>query len=389
MIFKSTIMNLLHRSLFIMVACFFIFPNITNSIYASNKNTKSDIDSNLLIVTDFGRDVDDAQAFATIASLIDRYKNNKGRTKPKLSIAGIIVTGDIPFIKAKSLELFLNLFEIKAPIAIANSKQKKDYLSTHSINNTPYELSLLDSLAQMPQNKILNSTIKDESYFINIDRLLDSLTNSYSNLTLVVLAPPTEIGSYLDKHSSKIQAFSKVYVQGQAKIVDKKISPDFRAYNLREDSLASYKLFKISNKLPFYFIGKDAVYPCAFTRRDFYSIKQNAFTNKYNSSSVTKNSRFAGKYLYLAAENGLISFLQRDPSTFKKIFKTTSIDSLEIMNNPYDLLTILAIVKPHLFPIEQTIIIPNKEKSQDEIKHIIYAAPKKQDIAKFLTLPTI
>ena len=101
----------------------------------------------LLIVTDFGRDVDDAQAFAFLAeqingetNILDIITNKKGFTSKhngiKPIIAGVICTGYIPEVRAKTLKHFLSLYNISALIAIPTDREKDSiyvdyYYKTH------------------------------------------------------------------------------------------------------------------------------------------------------------------------------------------------------------------------------------------------------------------
>lgn len=342
---------------------------------AKNNHMASEIP--LLIITDFGRDVDDAQAFAYLAQNEANFK-----------IAGVIATGYIPQVRAKSLELFLNLYGISIPVAIKEPEKTPqeitDYFTSHSINGVPYEITLLERLGSYPPNATLWQKMQDSSYsakYLSPNRLIDSLLQIYpGELRVVVLAQATQLANYmiekgqnqtidgtkgtdLPSNAGTHPTFHSVYIQGQCDTLGKTISglfkPDFAAYNLREDSVAAYKIFELQNTTPFIFLSKYATYPLAFTKDETAEIGE---------------AGYAGDYLKNGAYMGLQSFLERDSATFYKVFKIAqniparstspngknypALDSLKVVNNPYDLLTVMAIDKPELF-VADTIYVQN------------------------------
>ncbi|MEF9985565.1 MAG: hypothetical protein RSC28_06125 [Bacteroidales bacterium] len=324
----------------------------------------------LLIITDFGRDVDDAQAFAYLAKTINSYKNaNKTNDNKygKLKIAGVICTGYIPQIRAKSLELFLNLYGIALPIAITEPEKTEqevaNYYALHSLNYKPYELTLLKKLGSYPPNTKLWNTMQGVNYhnkYISPTHLIDSLLNIYpATLRIVLLAQATQLANYIDKKNS-LPNFHSLYIQGQCDTLNinsttRAIKPNFAAYNLREDTIAAKTIFKLQNTVPFIFVSKYAAYPLAFTKEE---------------TEIIGKAGYVGDYLKNAACMGLESFLERDSATFYKIFKLSpqipahirnsspAIDSLNVLNNPYDLLTVIAIDKPRLFAAD-TVYVGN------------------------------
>lgn len=288
----------------------------------------------LLVFTDFGRDVDDAEAFAYIA------KNDS------FNLAGVVCCGYIPECRAKSLNLYLQLLETKVPIAIGSALPLgvKDstliakYLTEHSLNGKPYEYTLLERLEDMVGDK---SSLQS----VRADCLIDSLINKYKGkLRMVVLAQATDIALYFNQHPDKISDLHSVYVQGQAVIdsITGKLFPDEAAYNLREDRNAARILFSLQDSISMTFLGKYAAYPLVYSTEEFYHLAEN-------------NGK-AGDYLYQAAMNGLDCFAQRDSITFYKIFGISStvplVDAVKQsgkLSNPYDLLTVIAIDKPDLY----------------------------------------
>lgn len=333
----------------------FIISGILLGLSACGKKAAQSTEIPLLIITDFGRDVDDAQAFAYLAGEItglriealipDALQREEGQTTATpLRIAGVICTGYVPTLRAKTLELFLNLYDLSVPIALQEpektAEQIKTYFSTHCVNGKPYELTLLERLGNYPPNQALWQQMQDSAYvqkYKSPDHLIDSLLKAHpGQLRLVVLAQATQVSGYLQKHPDA--PFHSVYVQGQAKERDPEgmLLPDFSAYNLREDTLAAYQLFRLYPRLPFVLVSKYDTYPHAFSKTKTEAIGQ---------------AGYAGDYLKNGAYLGLQSFLERDSAAFYKVFslspsirQTAALDSLKVANNPYDLLTVMKIL---------------------------------------------
>lgn len=396
----------------------------------------------MLVVTDFGRDVDDAQAFAFLAALqleTSPAKDAKNHpvARPKINLAGVITTGYIPQIRARSLELFLNLYGIRVPIATGSALPLKydhhsgcnqlqsthtggnlqynnhtagkgfirdsaqilsRYWESHTLNGEPYEITLLNRLANYPPNQSLsglqeteqkNSSSSDsispaaskkgEAQPIRTQspgQMIDSLLALYPNtLRVLVLAQPTDLAKYIATRPENAKKIHSIYLQGQAfyKNGDSVCSlfrsdsltpeffPDYQAYNLREDTLASELLFSLQNQIPFTFITKYAAYRMQISKD---------FTEKIAAGK----ENHAGDYLKTAAYMGLESFYNREPDLFCKIFNINQSEhtllqqearastaqkrripfneillQLQVVNNPYDLLTAIALSHPELF----------------------------------------
>ena len=187
--------------------------------------------------------------------------------------------------------------------------------------------------------------------------MIKDLNNEYGNkLRVVIIAQPTQFTQALESLNKKgiKPQFNSIYIQGQYKILDSIMVPDFSAYNLREDSLSSFELFNLQDSVPFVFLSKYATYPYALSKAETEQIKKKAN---------------GGEYLYSAAVNGLKSFLERDSALFYNIFKVNpsinknnAIDSLKVLNNPYDLLTTISIFYPEIL-VADTLELNN-------IKHI-------------------
>lgn len=288
----------------------------------------------LLVFTDFGRDVDDAEAFTYIA------KNSS------FNLAGVVCCGYIPECRAKSLNLFLHSLGTEVPIAVGSALPLEvtdstlitKYLAEHSLGGKPYEYTLFENLAE---------TVDTSRSLINIDadRLADSLLSCYKGrLRVVVLSQATDVARFFNQYPERVSDVHSVYVQGQAVAdsINERLLPDEAAYNLKEDLKAAGILFSLQYSVPFMFLGKYAAYPMAYSTEEFHRMSQN-------------NSK-AGEYLYQAAVKGLECFAQRDSSVFYRVFNLApsvplaeAVEEAGKLSNPYDLLTVIAIDKPELF----------------------------------------
>lgn len=302
----------------------------------------------VLIISDFGSDVDDAEAITYLSEC------------QNVNIAGIICCGYIPEIRAASLSTFMQLLDMPATIiaigsalslSVADSAIITKYLDNHLINNVPYEIALasfLDSLYKIKTDKHIENFNKITAEPL---QLTDSLLDTYKNLRLVVLSQATDIAKYIKEKPEKAKRFHSIYIQGQASCYNNEddyisLIPNYKAYNLSEDSTASEILFSLQNDVPFIIVGKYAAYQAAITKEEMNIIK-----HKFG---------FAGEYIEKAALSGLKSFAMRDFPTFKKIYnietdnqENINIDSIvnsrTTISNPYDLLTVYAIKNIDIF----------------------------------------
>lgn len=288
----------------------------------------------VLVLTDFGRDIDDAEAFAYLA------------TNPAIELTGAVCNSYIPEVRARSLGLFLRLFHQEIPIATGAAfpwrttpepEQLLRYLQEHSIEDVPYETALEDSL------KSWSSDLSPITLYDPV-LLIDSLLKHYAGeLRIVVLSQATDIAGYLFSHPGHIPLVHSIYLQGQARIDERgQLLPDSAAYNLREDMEAARYLFTLQEQIPFTLAGKHAAYPMAYTQEEM--------------QQLAARCGQAGKYLERAASMGLTCFLQRDPALFYRIFQVPdtlpahrALASIDQVSNPYDLLTAIAIDRPDLF----------------------------------------
>lgn len=348
----------------------------------NSKNSPFKFDSNapvkqVVVVTDFGRDVDDAQALAWLAGC----KN--------INIAGIITTGDIPAPRAINVKLFLNLFGISAPVAYPDSTnlaKQTEYLKRTEIDGKGYELTLERNLTDLSQS----ATIINSPYFTKRSQspsaLLDSVCKKYSGeVTLLVLAPAQ--GIFIDSTNYSLK---EIVVQGlisklqTGRSIDDILVPDFDSYNFRSDSTAANAMLSMQDKVPFTFIGKGAAYASPITPRLGKKLEKRGF--KYPVTKLSKENLSAvTNFIKQDRELGLRSFLARDKRTFYKIFNISNstpigkaIGKMKIYNYPYDLLAAIYVSNPEVFkPTEvklekQTHKVVNSEQEIKEKKFLKY-----------------
>jgi|GEM_PF-2373820 len=341
----------------------------------NSKNSPFKFDSKapvkqVVVVTDFGRDVDDAQALAWLAGC----KN--------INIAGIITTGDIPAKRAISARLFLNLFGVNTPITYPDSislKKQAEYLKRTEIDGMAYELTLERKLADLSQSAI----IINSKYFTKRSQspsaLLDSVCKKYpGKVTLLVLAPTQDI--FIDSTTYNLE---EIVVQGlTSKLqtgdsIDDILVPDYGSYNFRSDSTTAKALLSLQDKVPFTFIGKVAAYASPITLRLGKKLEKRGF--KYPFTKLGKDNLSAvTNYIRQDRELGLRSFLARDKKTFYKIFNISNsipvgkaIDKMKVYNYPYDLLAAIYVSNPEVFKPTEIKLAKQTHKvvnSEQEIK---------------------
>ena len=331
----------------------------------------------VVVVTDFGRDVDDAQALAWLADC----KN--------INIAGIITTGDIPAPRAISARLFLNLFGVNAPIAYPDSislAKQAEYLKRTEIDGRGYELTLERYLINLSQSAIIINSKHFTKRIQSPSALLDSVCKKYpGEVTLLVLAPAQYI--FIDSTNYNLK---EIVVQGlisklqTGESIDDILVPDYSSYNFRSDSAAAKALLSLQDKVPFTFIGKGAAYASPITPRLGKKLEKKGF--KYPVAKLSKDNLSAvTNYIRQDRELGLRSFLARDKETFYKIFNISNsisigkaIDKMKVYNYPYDLLAAIYVSNPEVFkPTEiklakQTHRIVNSEQEIKDKKFLRY-----------------
>jgi inosine-uridine nucleoside N-ribohydrolase len=330
----------------------------------------------VVVITDFGRDVDDAQALAWLAGC----KN--------INIAGIIATGDIPAPRAVSAKLFLNLFGVSVPIAYPDSSnlaKQAEYLKQTALDGRAYELTLEHNLSQLAQSAI----VVNSPYFMKIQTpsaMLDSICKKYpGEVTLLVLAPAQKLFKDSTNYNLKeivVQGLISKMQTGES--INDLLVPDYGSYNFRADSSAAEALLSLQNRTSFAFIGKGAAYSSPITPRLGRKLEKRGFA--YPDKKLgEENLKAITNFIKQDREMGLRSFLARDKQTFYKIFNIKAsvpigkaIEKMKIYNYPYDLIAAIYVSNPEVFnPTEiklakQTHRVINSEKEFKDKKFLKY-----------------
>ena len=284
----------------------------------------------VLFITDIWRDVDDALALTYLAWEKD------------LSLAWIITTKMIPEKRAVISRLMCDLLWMKDipiwvwsiyPMTNEDPALLDKYLKETQINWTSFEWQWL----------LNNKVDVDSMNFTDQETvILEALEEYWDNLNIVILAPATDIAKLINKERKKFESIAWVYVMWQAKLENWLVRPDDYSYNLRLDMPASDILFSLQDKVPFTFLTKYAAYAATLNKPDF---KQFAETNN-----------LVWKYLDIHARKVLECSIKWDPNRLRKMLRIPDdVDLIEayevsdILSNPYDPFTIMAISNPDLF----------------------------------------
>ena len=329
----------------------------------------------VVVVTDFGRDVDDAEALAWLAGC----KN--------VSIAGVIVTSKIPAQASVSANLFLNLFGVSAPLAYDDSiglDKQSEYLRNTMIDGKAYELTLEKNLIDLPQSVLITSSKDFAKKPQTPSALLDSVCKKYpGEVTLLVLAPATQVIKDSAKYNLKEIVVQGLISKQQAGSFENDILvPDFGSYNFRADSVAAISLLGMQNEVPFTFIGKGAAYDSPITQKLGRKLEKRGFSYPFKKQGKG-NLSAAMKFIKNDRDLGLRSFLARDKQSFYKVFniKTSTpigkaIDKMPVYNYPYDLLAAIYVSNPEVFN-------PTEVKLAKQTHKVINSAQEFKD-KKFL-----
>lgn len=170
----------------------------------------------LLIITDFGIDVDDAEAISWIAS------------SKTINPVAIIHTGDPDNKRKSELREFLGISGVKSEIF--------------------YDSSPIDSLQKIYPGK----------------------------LRIALLAQATCLSEYLNDNVQNAKNIHSIYIQASPIVSSKgELIADSSSYNFRVDMESASTVLKESDNIPMIFIGKYAAYEMRLTRDDFNKISSN------------------------------------------------------------------------------------------------------------------
>lgn len=265
----------------------------------------------VLIVTDDGRDVDDIEAIVYLLGRKD------------VEIVGFIATHMIPDKRARILRLMMLHFGKKnMPIGVGSVFPigKEDvilekYLKEHNIDGISYEG---DGLLEN---------------FPNGEQLILHMIQKYKkDLQIAVFAPSTDLAKAANSNPKLFSQIGGFFIQGQALVKNGKLFPDYQAYNLNEDNIATETIFSFQDRIPFTFVGKHAAYQTPLMKSDF-----ERFTNTGHP---------VGRYLTTHAKKGIECFVKRAPQIFEKVFHHPASDyqNLKELSKPYDALAAMAMV---------------------------------------------
>eukprot|EP00959_Pyramimonas_sp_CCMP1952_P266229 5566000-Pyramimonas_sp.AAC.1 len=104
------------------------------------------------------------------------------------------------------------------------------------------------------------------------DFILDCAREYQDELFILVIAPMTPLADAVDKDDNGVlKKIGAVYVQGQAEIDDDgRLTPDSRAFNLREDMPSATKVFDaLQDSVPFRLLGKHTAYAVKLGHKHF------------------------------------------------------------------------------------------------------------------------
>lgn len=265
-------------------------------------------DLSVLVITDVGTDVDDAEALTLAFST------------PNLHMAGVACTADN---RAHRLQILRTL----ASLVAEGMEQEREPERARAVREVPCGegTSFIDSV----------------------------LSASKKPLTVVLLAQATHLAEALQHKPSLAQKIDRVYFQGQAfcDSLSGQLRPNQQAFNVSEDSTAAAYLFGLQDRIPFVLVGKYAVYPLALTRET---------VEAYNNSGKP-----VGKYLYLAAHQSLYTFAHTNPQTFAKVYHIAEdtdlstpqaiddvLSTVPTLTNPYDAVALMALLYPQYFDMQ-------------------------------------
>ena len=361
------------------------------SPFVFNTFNSADSIKPIVIITDFGADVDDAEAIAWLAKRSD------------ISIKGIVVTGGVPEIKAKSIAMYLNALGVAAPVGFSiktTLAENVKYMASHSVGGECYELSLAHMLTADSTNYALWESMRRVVSYADPTAILDSALTKYPDrVELLVLGPLTEFAKYIKRcdsisaakgESSAIyNSIKEIIIQGNALTTENHnqgtsgenttytLSPDYSSYNLRTDSASTEAAFKLQDRISFAFIGKGAAYSAPISPKQGSILEQYGFDIPGKKFSSSKDSLVL-KFIAKNRELGLKSFLSRDKETFYKVFNINSstplkeaLENIKVYNYPYDLLAAIYVSNPEVF-VPKVIKGDNQKhrviNSKDELK---------------------
>lgn len=282
--------------------------------------TVEDEPTPVLVYTDIGRDVDDAEALTYLIG------------SENTETVGIATTHMIPDRRAMIARALLShMGEPDIPIGVGSifpiGKEDEPllkYFREHTVQGRAYEGDGLIECFPTAEEVIVGAIRKHGPA-----------------LKIAALAPLTDLAKVARTHPDEFASIGGLFIQGQATIEGERLMPDPQAYNLKTDEVAAKIIFDLQGQIPITLIGKFAAYQVPLTRAEF------------DSFEATGNP--AGIYLKNHAIKGIQCFAERDPDTFRRVFgvEASDLDSLQELSKPYDALAAIAIAHPEYFTPER------------------------------------
>jgi len=250
----------------------------------------------MILLTDIGRDVDDAVAltYAIISGVPLKY---------------IVTTSKDAVESANICQNIINILSEKYPSAkkikvlSGSTKSRKD--------------------GKIPGNFYKGKLSKGNFSFDNFDKLHIKKSDA------IVIGPHTDLLSLIENNMIK-----RVLFMGQAKKDGTSLDPDMEAYNFRCDPFASEAVFQFQEIVPFAFVGKNLAYKVPLTKEDFHRIAD--------------SGNPIGEFIRDHALESFELFKKENYEKYEKLYGGTN-----YIFYCYDPLTIMAVTNPELFIFEE------------------------------------
>lgn len=235
----------------------------------------------ILIVSDIGKDIDDALAISWAA------------TNPHINLTGVIIT------------------TLDNPNA-QKSLSEIGHLTKNSLN-------IIDSRDTLESN-----------------RKISQIFSAYrGELRIVILAQAGPISNFLISHPQFQEEVHSIYIQAYPSETSP-IRPNFSSYNFAIDSIGAELLFESTRAFPRYFIGKYAAYQLPFTKFDFKYLKNSSLLGDFlYKEAIEGIERFA------RSNPSLFYKLFAIPSSLSI---EEALEFNQTLSYPYDLLTVASVL---------------------------------------------
>lgn len=212
-----------------------------------------------LLVTDIGRHVDDTLALLTVA----QYQK-----EGLIRLAGVVTTGGEAKKRARLARFWLRRLGMRdSDVHVAACEGDVEDTDEPDVCELP---ETDPPIPEFHDAAIYQGTSKERS----AAELILNLAELYNGkLHVFAMAPLTAVASALEFEvdvETMRKGLGKLWIQGQAYVNAGVLSPNFEAFNLRQDQKASVEVFeKLQNHVPFEMLSKHAAHRIEFTKEDF------------------------------------------------------------------------------------------------------------------------